>query len=530
MSSSVTGPSPASSGSPDSVASSSPVSEHPAFPLPPGGPGVPGPPGGGLLGHDWPEHGLAPRPRLVLAAAATGLLAALVVPDRTHGIGTLLVVLCAMAVVVCADDRRGTPYHRGALALCLLLVSTLVLRDAEWVVALCVLAAGVVAAGTLTGARTLPGLVLSVAAPPLAALQGLPWLQRSLRSGSGRDWFATVRVAVVSGLLLAVFGALFRAADPVFASWTSVLLPDIAADQVFGRAVLAVMAAGVVLATAYVALNPPPRRALGAGQRVTRREWLVPVLVVDTVLAVFVAAQATAMFGGNDYVQRTTGLTYAAYAHQGFWQLTAVTALTLLVVATVVRFADAASGTERVLLRLSLGALCLLSLVVVASALNRVLVYEDAYGFTRLRVLVTVVEGWLGLVLVLVVVAGLRWSGGWLPRTVLLSGATVLLGLALVNPDARIAQWNLDRYAATGRVDVTYLGGLSADAAPVLASSGLPTDCFAQRPARSDDWLEWNLGRHLAGRSAEPGRLGDASVTGRCPVAAPAVERTADAT
>ena len=520
MSSSATGPpsSPASSTSSSSSSSWSPSApERPGTPPAPGL-GVPGPPGGGLLGHDWPEHDLAPRPRLVLAAAATGLLAALVVPDRTHGLGTLLVVLCAMAVVVCADDRRGSPYHRGALALCLLLVSTLVLRDAEWVVALCLLAAGAVAAGTLTGARTLPGLVLSLAAPPLAALQGLPWLQRSVRSGSGRDWFATVRVTVVSAALLIVFGALFRAADPVFASWTSVLLPDIPADRVFGRIVLAVMAGGLTLATAYVALNPPSRRTLPVGQRATRRDWLVPVLVVDTVVAVFVAAQATAMFGGDDYVQRTTGLTYADYVHQGFGQLTAVTLLTLLVVATVVRCAAEASSTDRLVLRLTLGALCLLSLVVVASAINRVLVYEDAYGFTRLRVLVTVFEGWLGLVLVLVLVAGLRWSGGWLPRTVLLSGATVLLAIALVNPDARIAQWNLDRYAATGRVDVTYLGGLSADAAPALASSGLPTDCFAQRPSRSDDWLEWNLGRHLAGRTAP---LGDTSVTGPCPVEPP---------
>ena len=56
------------------------------------------------------------------------------------------------------------------------------------------------------------------------------------------------------------------------------------------------------------------------------------MLLVDAVFAVFVAAQLSVFFGGHDYVQRTTGLTYAEYVHQGFGQLTVATLLTLLVV------------------------------------------------------------------------------------------------------------------------------------------------------------------------------------------------------
>ena len=58
----------------------------------------------------------------------------------------------------------------------------------------------------------------------------------------------------------------------------------------------------------------------------------MPVLLVDAVFAVFVAAQAAVLFGGHDYVQRTTGLTYAEYVHQGFGQLTVATLLMFLVV------------------------------------------------------------------------------------------------------------------------------------------------------------------------------------------------------
>ncbi|WP_373872655.1 DUF4153 domain-containing protein [Actinoplanes couchii] len=46
-----------------------------------------------------------------------------------------------------------------------------------------------------------------------------------------------------------------------------------------------------------------------------------------------------------------------------------------------------------------LGALAVLTLVIVASALHRMTVYTDMYGLTRLRLLVAACEVWFGLVL-----------------------------------------------------------------------------------------------------------------------------------
>ncbi len=255
--------------------------------------------------------------------------------------------------------------------------------------------------------------------------------------------------------------------------------------------------AGLTLTGVYVALNPPhvERLALPERRPVRRMfEWLVPVAVVVIVFAVFVAAQLTVMFGGHDYLRRTTGLTYATYVHQGFVQLTVATVLTILVVAVTARKAPRSTRFERLLLRGMLGALCLLTLVVVASALHRLDLYEDAYGFTRLRLLVSVFEGWLGVVVVLVMVAGIGLRGHWLPRAALVTGAVALLALAISNPDASIAEHNLQRFAHTGKVDAAYLQGLSADAAPALAGTGFAAHCDANH----DDWLGWNLGRSRA--------------------------------
>ena len=121
-------------------------------------------------------------------------------------------------------------------------------------------------------------------------------------------------------------------------------------------------------------------------------------------------------FGGHDYLERTTGLTYAEYVHQGFGQLTVATALTLLVVWAAARKAPRETSADVMWVRASLGLLCALTLVVVASALYRMHVYQEAYGFTELRLLVDVFEGWLGLLVVAVMVAGITLRGAWLPR------------------------------------------------------------------------------------------------------------------
>jgi hypothetical protein len=451
-----------------------------------------------VFGKVWPEHDLPGRPRLLSAALVVGLAGALVIPERNPGLGTFLVLMSVCGVVAAADGRLRTAYHLGAGVLCTLLVATVMVRDAQWVVALCMLAAFAVGASALADGRSMPGIIASSWAVPLASLRGLPWLGRSVTSSRvTRASAPAVRTAGVTALLLVVFGLLFASADALFAAWLDAAVPSWSIGDTVGRAFLVVAVGGLTLTGVYVALNPPrvERLSLPEGRPVRRTfEWLVPVAVVVALFAVFVAAQLTVMFGGHDYLRRTTGLTYATYVHQGFVQLTVATALTIVVVAVTARKAPRSSRFERLLLRSMLGALCSLTLVVVASALHRVDVYEDAYGFTRLRLLVSVFEGWLGVVVVLVMVAGVGLRGRWLPRAALVTGAVALLALAVSNPDASIAGHNLARYLDTGKVDAAYLHGLSGDATPVLARNGFSVRCAAN----NDDWLGWNLGRARA--------------------------------
>ncbi|CAM3915516.1 hypothetical protein NOZE110980_19985 [Nocardioides zeicaulis] len=464
----------------------------------------------GLFGRFWPEPGLPPGLRTVLAAAAAGVVAGAALSFTAPGITWTLVAVVSGAAALATARRRREPWTLGCAGLALLLVLPMTLLDAWWVQMLCLVAAAAVFLCGVTGVRTVPGILLTGLSWPLASLRGLPWFARSLRlAGSGARTPALVRTAAWSLLGLGVFGAIFASANPVFGSWVDQLVPSLTFNDLVGRAFLACFVFAVTLGAAYLALNPSEVDLLGARRPqplANRFEWLVPVLVVDLVFVSFIAAEARALVGGSAYIRETTGLTYAEFVHQGFGQLTLATALTVLVVWVASRRAGDTRDDRRWLLG-SVGLLCTLTLLVVVSALRGMAVYQDAYGFTTLRLFVDVFEGWLGFVVLAIMVAGVARRGRWLPRVALVSGAVGLLGLAALNPDAWVAGRNLDRYEATGRIDLRYLQDLSADAAPVIAQR-LPADvsrCVLQylpwnemRADTLDDARAWNLARSRA--------------------------------
>jgi hypothetical protein len=448
-----------------------------------------------FFGRYWADSVRSGRP-VVLGALGVGLLGGLLLPERDLGLAAFLVVVAAGATVWWAAKHRQDRFTVACTVLAGLCTLPVVLLDAEWIAVLCLVAgASCLIAGVTRGRRLLEFVAAGIAWP-LSGLRGLPWLGRSLRGvlGTGRAP-RVVATAAWSVLVVLVFGLLFVSADAVVAGWVDDLLPDLTIESFVLRCFVGVFVGGTTLAAAYLALNPPDVSVVPgstAPPTAHRFEWLVPVLLVDAVFALFVVAQATVLFGGHDYVQRTTGLTYAEYVHQGFGQLTVATLLMLIVVWGASQRVGAQPG-DRLWMRVSLGLLCALTLVVVVSALHRMQLYQEAYGFTRSRLFADVFMGWLGVVVLAVAVAGLAPWRQWVARFALVTGVLGLLGIAAINPDAWIARHNIDRYEATSKLDWQYLALLSSDAVPALQQ--LPTgleDCvftYSAGQAFGDDWL-----------------------------------------
>jgi hypothetical protein len=453
----------------------------------------------------------------VLVAALLG--AGTVTLDRP-GLGWLLtgVAVTAVAIAACVAFRVRLGVERylwAAGGLALLAVGAV--RAADWLYALCLPMAGLCAAQALVGGASLRAMITGVLVGPVSVIHAVPWAGRGARRVAPRgrpEALARLLVsAVVSVLLLVVFGALFASADDAFARLLSRMIPDVEVDGA-PRWIFLFVAVGLAgLGTAYLVAAPPelgepaePRRPLHLV------EWALPVTLLDALFGMFVLVQITVLFGGRRHVLSPGGPNFAQYARGGFWQLLVVTALTLLVIGVVGRMASRTGRTDRTAIRVLVGALAAFTLVIVASALMRLAVYEEAYGYTRLRLLVGATELWLGLLFVLVLLAGVRLRAGWLPRAALASAVLGLLALAALDPDRFIAGRNVDRFHRTNVIDDYYLVNLSPDAAPELAR--LPVErraCLLAQLDRDlraypDSWYSFNLGRARARAIDNPGQ------------------------
>ncbi|WP_328301183.1 DUF4173 domain-containing protein [Streptomyces sp. NBC_00435] len=455
---------------------------------------------------------VAPVPAAVLGAVlASGIAVSLLLGDGL-GPGLLLAVLPALVAGYVAARRAGRglrPWTALWAIGCLALLAVPALRDSGWPSTLALIAAVLTGALALHGSRSWPGILLGPVGFVDSAVLGVRWVWSGLRSrgqGSRQRWLPLVKAALVAVVLLVLFGTLFASADAAFADVLSGLTPDF--SGVGGPVRLLLFPLGLLVAITVARTAAAPSRwdriQVRPGKARSRVEWALPLVVLNLLFAGFNAVQLTVLLGGYRKVLQATGLTYAEYARQGFWQLLWATLLTLAVIALALRWAPRDGAGDRRLVRVVLGTLCALTLVVVASALHRMDLYVDAYGLTRLRVSVAGMELWLGLVIVLIMAGGL-FGARWLPRAVAGSAMAAVLAFGLMSPDGMVAQGNVTRYEKDGKIDLAYFQSLSADAVPGLDRLPEPQRSCALRgidgelaKAGRTPWYAMSLGERRA--------------------------------
>ena len=381
---------------------------------------------------------------------------------------------------------------------------------------------GAVVAAALTGAIAVvrPQEAVAGVEPAGPADDG-----RSIRDRL-RPWLPVYRGLLIATPILLVFALLFASADAVFAGLVrdALHLPiSIDVEDVTGRAVVVLVvawaAAGLfALGAGRLPLlipgpstSPVPQaRSLGAASAADlargrgalgSTEAATVLVAVDALFAAFVVLQLAYLFGGRDTLA-VAGMTYADYARRGFFELVAVAVLagTLVVCLDLaVRWRSRAQLAAGV-------ALLALTGVVLASALVRLRLYQDAYGWTELRFVVLVAIGWLalalGLTAWLVATRRTRWTLHVLGILVL---ATVA-GMSVVGPQSFVADRNLERaldpslVPAGGRsgLDRAYLASLGDEAIPAVVAA------YDRLPAADRLGLDGFLRRRAADLRADP--------------------------
>ncbi len=340
---------------------------------------------------------------------------------------------------------------------------------------------------------------------------------------------STPRAApILRGLLIAMplvifFVILFAAADAVFARIAGDLFNwRIDLGSLPARAVVAVLGAWLAAGLfVFVVAGDgrdlaAPSEAMRAPMRLGSGEATTVLVVLDLLFAGFVAVQGAYLFGGQDTLA-ASGLTYAGYARRGFFELLAAA----FVVGVLILALEAmVSRRTRTYLFAAMG-LVTLTAVVLASALLRLRLYQEAYGWTELRFYVLAAIAWLAIGCLLAIVTLATDRSRWLIHGML--ALSILFGLAfnLIGPVSLVAQQNLARaihpelVAAGGEtgLDLAYLASLSDDVVPRLVDAlpALPKDLRRQaqevldaRAAQlvedrhSTAWQSWNLSREWA--------------------------------
>ncbi|MDQ4065255.1 MAG: DUF4173 domain-containing protein [Actinomycetota bacterium] len=406
---------------------------------------------------------------------AAALLAAATLPGQHVGVN-LAVVWIAIGAAVWIAAREGLASgDRMLFGAAFIPVLFFVVRAATWVVIIEILVALVALSVAVARARGWLGVVRA----PLSVIRLARGFHTAVAPLLSRvaEWHPAVgpaaRTGLLSAVLLGLFGTLFLTADAAFASIAETwFVPDVDLSLLPARiatGLLTLAVAGSLARLSPVLYDPassPWTLAPSTSGVVRVVDWRVPLTLLNLLFAAFVGVQIAVLFGGHRHVLETTGLTYAQYARQGFFQLVIVAILTLGLIAIVVASSD--RDRDKRALQILLGSLSLLTLVVLASAAWRMDLYQEAYGFTRMRLFVDLAIVFMGLVFLLLFIAGARWRAAWLPRAVVALALICGVGFAIYNPDLNIARRNVDRFQDTGNIDLAYLGGLSTDAIPAL--------------------------------------------------------------
>ncbi|HBD05164.1 TPA: hypothetical protein DCZ32_01765 [Candidatus Uhrbacteria bacterium] len=295
------------------------------------------------------------------------------------------------------------------------------------------------------------------------------------RSKNTRRVIIGTVIAIVFAL---VFVLLFANADLVAGKLLKDMFSPDWINPAIENIIITVVVAGIAAPMLGAAFwKRPSVRALSheVRERNFGIESLIVFIATNIVFTLFIGIQAMYFFGGRAGIEKF-GLTYAEYARTGFFQLLAAS----IIVAGMI-------WTARILrnknLRVANSALQVLlviqTIVVLVSSWMRLSLYEEAFGFTRMRLFshyfLIVVAVILLLLLLGIIIK--KISDNFLLRSMVFVFAWALIILNIMNPDLLIAKKNIERAQNDYKIDYVYLFNLSDDAVPAIAEH-IKTDEF----------------------------------------------------
>ncbi len=249
------------------------------------------------------------------------------------------------------------------------------------------------------------------------------------------------------------------------------------------------------------------------------RACLATFLCVNALFLVANATDIVYLWGRGTLPE---GITFSAYTHRGAYRLVFAVILAAFTIELFLR--RGTRQAEHPLARALAYLFVAQNLLVLAGAAQRLSLYADAYGLTRLRAATAL---WLALVAIGLVLVAIRIRRGhtllFLLEANTRSAILALSLWAVLDVDGFVARFNVERHLRDREtlMDVGYLEGLGPAALPSLerlAREGAGAvaararqgadQALARARHENRHWASWSLRRWLAIREAERLRPG----------------------
>lgn len=179
---------------------------------------------------------------------------------------------------------------------------------------------------------------------------------------------------------------------------------------------------------------------------------IIPVLLVYVLFFFSQTSYFLSAFSGI----RPENITYAEYARKGFFELSAVSVINMIIIIAATVFTKRVDGKRHRAVKTCVIMLSVFTVALIAIAMSKMFMYIDAYGLSLLRIYTTWFMALLAFTFVFVIIKQISERFNFM-RVLSVTFALMFAILVFSDADALTAKYNVERYKS-GDLDGVDIG------------------------------------------------------------------------
>lgn len=276
---------------------------------------------------------------------------------------------------------------------------------------------------------------------------------------------------IISVPLLLIIVGLLASADQIFQNYVSKipkLFENLSIGEFIGQSIIICIITLFSFGYIFGLTNKIEKKENQALQTAgTDYKVFDPVIMITVLSAInliyimFTLIQFSYLFGNFNFAL-PTDFTYAEYARRGFFELVFVTLINFVILLISIGLTKKAGKIGNMIMSILHSLVVFCTLVMLLSAHYRMYMYEEAYGYTYLRLLT---HAFMAFLFILFIITLYKiWNEKISIIKPFIAAALVsYIIINYINIDVIITNENLSRYNKTGQIDVNYFTALSYD-------------------------------------------------------------------